>query len=248
MKTVKQLFEEQEDGVREVLLARLDSESGNSPSPDIFSAINQGFTWYRTPEGEMFWSDVCNTGGKAGLLREKLEKEIGYSMKGSANCFTISFNKRNGTGKANVSAYNSPFGNCQNCSIANYNVILSEVPAEHVPGLTQLIAKDFSKKFVVLDLNQMYMAQVNKIFGKSMFETPYVSTNGSKMCIVGLNVHVTFKAEMTEELKERIRSLGRPKVKEEKKEVVPEPELPTFTAEIVSSYPWDAVSNTIINT
>lgn len=89
-----------------------------------------------------------------------------------------------------LEVYERPFGNCQIWSIAWMNVILRHVKEEHIKVVIHrcwLLIK--RKNLLLIDINNAHVAEIAKLFSdfKIVFTTPYTSTNGSHMTLIGIN-------------------------------------------------------------
>ncbi len=87
--------------------------------------------------------------------------------------------------------YLAPTGNCQLWSIAYVNEILLNY--KNAEELLAIIIKKVNKNLLFIDINRNHIEIVKKIFGnKIIADTPYVSTNGSNMNSILINVKSYF--------------------------------------------------------
>lgn len=89
---------------------------------------------------------------------------------------------------ANISLIYSPFGNCQNFSIAYFNNILSTFSNEDVTKAVQICSARVDKHLLLIDVATIYTVRIEKIFTNIVFKNDYVSTNNSYMTIFMIKI------------------------------------------------------------
>jgi hypothetical protein len=108
---------------------------------------------------------------KSGISLSKMNSS-GYSLYRD-NYFLFSINP-------------SPFGNCQNLAIGNFNGYLSVKNMSNSEKALVFEKLGSVKKFSVVDIRRSYKDRLPPD-SCLLFSTEYVSTNGSEMMIVGIN-------------------------------------------------------------
>lgn len=183
MKTVKQWFEEQEPEIAALLLKRMRNPTRKTES--LWVAIDLGFNWEGTPEGHNYWSMVKNAQILPFSDIDKTIKEYNFSEKESkeAGNKSLSFKLSNGY-KIEITFSISPFGNCQNFAISNFENLLQGSDKDIYFFLLKTVFLS-GKRLLIIDIKYNRLERIKNLFNDCIiFEQPYESTNGSKMIIL----------------------------------------------------------------
>lgn len=120
----------------------------------------------------------------------KFENFTTHKIESSYGIFEIKYTYKDDFGGSRTNSYGwlstSPTANCQLFSLAQANNFFANVKGVDLIKTLQLIGKTAgAKQIMLIDVNQSYFNKVEELFKPEnvIIKTPYLSTNGSNMCI-----------------------------------------------------------------
>lgn len=197
MKTIREFFEEVPDEtMKKRLLTNLNKKDETKVVSSLFEAINSGFGWAATDEGQDYWSRIYTLKDLgANSAQETIESRY-LASKGNGLIREMVFiDQKNTSRKVAITLNGNPFNNCQNCAIASFDNLLTifdKADFENIIGLFYKYGSN--KKLMAFDVHGKYKDQINSTFAERVvFLTPYKSTNGSAMIMGLLNIEPKVK-------------------------------------------------------
>lgn len=186
-KTVKEWFESAEPEIGKHLLARANYSSLNKECSSLVEAINQGFTWSRTPEGQSFWQSISSRNLETiKTCKELPKREFEIYTPKEVSTYDQYIKIKGMRGYELTTHYNTaPFDNCQNFSIASFENICSNVNEEECLKVIKYLVRTIKKTMMIVDIHASFEPNMYKFLKDAvLFRNAYTSTNGSNMVIV----------------------------------------------------------------
>lgn len=198
MQSVKEYFDSAPDCLKPYITGKKEYRPwATTIVKDFSTALSTGIDWSSTSEGQIFWNKVYNVvrtdpgqlEATINFLKDVVEFNKRFVQMPTAGVYNVTPDGGKISGQITVLFHNGIFGNCQNFQVGYMEGILAHFKPESVPKVASYFKTlAGGKKIMMVDIHQSHVSQLKAIFPNIIMESNYNSTNGSKMCIVLINV------------------------------------------------------------